>query len=250
MLKKVLCLLLVLATSVVLFACGGSENANTNPSENNPPVVNNPSDDKTGEETGGNKEFVDNKSEVDLAREQTFFAVVNNSKPNVIVTQTNTTDSKLGTAVGFYRTTIYGDGEYSFYYEYEVFNKIGEGDKLKEKIGPATIYYKDGQYSLDNEVWVYDNPDPAALNVKLELDKKLLGNYTVSADGTELKTKVSAADAEKILGVKITATTKIDITVKTDGTHLWNIAVDYTNGNTAVHIETSYTYENVSNSAQ
>ena len=251
------------ACSAVLFACAGEGTANTNPPTNeNQGAVNNnnPSSNtnntngntqqKPSEDSSENKDFVNDKTEVDAAREQTFFSVVNNSHPNVIVTQTNTTHSKFGTCVGYYRTTIFSDDNYSFYYEYEKFNKIGEGTGIKGTVGPHTIYYKDGKYSLDNEAWVYDHPDPEVLNVKLDLNKQYLGNYVISSDSTQLVAKLNAANAEKVLGIKIEATSNVEITIKTDGTHLWNIVVEYTCGETTVHIATSYTYEIISADAQ
>lgn len=255
MLKKVICLLLVLACSVALFGCLGTADADKNTpdgSENEKTENNNPSTEKPGGDTstGEGDTEIDGKTQAALIREQNFFAAVNNSRPNVIATLTNTTHAKLGTCVGYYRTTIFDENNYSFYYEYEKFNNVGEGAKPKETVGPATIYYKDGKYSLDNESWIYENPDPAVLNVKLDLNKNLLGNYVISDDGTELVTKLTVAQAEKVLGVKIYSTGDIKLTVKTDGTRLWKISVDYKYNQTSLNIETSYTYENVSGDAK
>ena len=251
MLKKVLCILLILTCSMAIFACGDNSTASVNPpAENQPEVPEQNPETETENGEVADKEFVNDQTEVNNAKEQTFFSVVNNSKPNKIVTVAQTTHSVLGTCEGRYETVIYGDGDYSFYYRYQKFNKIGEGDKLIEDIGPGMIYYHDGQYFLDEEKTVYANPDPAVLDVKLELNKNSLGNFVISADGTQLTTKISAADAKKVLGVDIDATSNVEITVKTDGTHLWNVSVDYSNGETKLHIETSYTYEIVSNNAK
>ena len=249
--KKVLCLLLVLACSVALVACAGIGTANKLPAPNNEKNETEETDNPTvkDDENESDKNFVDDKTEVDLSREQIFFSAVNNSQPNLIVTKTAVTNSAIeATATGFYRTEINGEN-YVFSYKYDKFNKIGEGSSQMSTVGPHTIEYIDGQYFLDG-VEVYARPNPDVLNVDLNLNKKLLGNYTISVDGDQLVTNVSAADAEKILGVEISATGTVQITVKTDGTHLWMVSVSYTNNQTKVTIDTSYTYENVSESAE
>jgi len=249
--KKVLCLLLVLACSVALVACAGIGTANKLPAPGN---ENNETEDtgKPNVKDEGNesdKDFVDDKTEVDLSREQIFFSAVNNSQPNLIVTKTAVTNSALeATATGFYRTEINGEN-YVFSYKYDKFNKIGEGTSQISTVGPHTIEYTDGHYFLDGTE-VYARPNPEVLNVDLNLNKNLLGNYVISVDGDRLDTKVSAANAEKILGVKISATGDVQITVQTDGTHLWMVSVSYTDNQTKVTIDTSYTYEPVSESVE
>ena len=241
--KKVICLLLVLSCSIALVACSGIGTANTTIPETQTPATENttPAPEKEGE--ASDKEFVNDTTETDSSRAQIFFSAVNNSNPNVIVTQTNTTNSAIGaTAVGFYRTTIYGEDNYSFEYEYEKFTKIGEGSAPTYPAASGVIYYKNGVYEGHEDY----SPDFDVLGAKLDLKKEYLGNYVISADGSQLTTKISAADAEKIFGIKINATSTVEITVKTDGTHLWNITIDFSYKDTKLHLETSYTYENVS----
>lgn len=251
MLKKVICLLLVLACSTVLFACVPTGTANTNPPVNNSPSVNNntnknPSsgNQNTDKNESGDKEFIDNNTTVDTYKDQAFFAMIQNSNPNVITTRTTVNNSKLGEAYGFYRTTIFGADDYSFYYEYDKFNEIGAKDRI-EHVGPSTIYYKDGAFSSDGE-----HPDSDVLNAKLDVNRQYLGNYKLSGDGTSLETKITAANAEKVFGVKIAATSSVKLVIETNGTYLSKITVEYTNNDSSVYIETSYTYENISNSAE
>jgi|GEM_PF-6982295 len=251
MLKKVICLLLVLACSTALFACVNTGTANTNPPVNNPPSVNNntnknPSsgNQTTDNNESGNKDFIDDNTTVDTYKDQAFFAMIQNSNPNVITTRTTVNNSKLGEAYGFYKTTIFGADDYSFYYEYDKFNEIGAKDRI-EHVGPFTIYYKDGEYSSDAE-----HPDSDVLNAKLSIERQYLGTYKLSSDGTSLETKITAANAEKIFGIKIAATSSVKLVIETNGTYLSKISVEYTNNNDSVYIETSYTYENISKSAE
>ena len=58
-----------------------------------------------------------------------------------------------------------------------------------------------------------------------------------------ITTKVSAADIEAILGVKISATTQVDLKIEIRGSNLYMITVDYSCNDDSVHNETSYTYK-------
>lgn len=241
MLKKVICLLLVLVCSFALFACGEekpSTDTNTpgDGTTSQPPAPEKPGEDSS---TGGED---NNGNQADTTREQTFFAVVNNSHPNEIVTVTSTSNAKLGSCVGYYKTVITGENSYSFEYEYQKFNSIGEGTEKISTVGPHTVTYADGMYTLEDGTSVYIHPDSNVMDVKLDLNKAYLGSYAVSGDGTQLTTAVSAENAEKLLGVKITATSQVEITVKTNGTYLSEIMVSYVNGNNTVVLTTSYTY--------
>ena len=255
MLKKVICLLLVLAFSAALFACGGNgTTANTNTPADNAENENAGGNEKPNDEKGNEEqrdpEFVGDETTVNSANDQLFFSIVNSSLPNVIVTKTTTTNSKLGDCNGFYTTTIFGEGNYVFEYEYERFNSLG-ASSMKETVGPHTIYFKDGTYAFDSEDnVVYAHPDPDVIDVRLDLSKQYLGSYTLSTDGTKLTAKVNAENASKILGISIVAKGDVTLTVETDGTHLWKIIVDYAyDASNTIHIETSYTYENISANA-
>lgn len=241
MLKKVICLLLVLACSAALFACGGAA-----PDDNNS-FVNNEGEGADKNKNPGDKEFIDDKSEIEESNDQAFFALINSSRPNRITTQTTVTNPKLGSCTGFFDTKIISESEYELYYQYEKFNRIGEGTGLKTLVGPHTIYYNDGQYSLDTkDNWVLEHPDSEVLNVKLDLSRQNLEGYTLSSDGRQLVANVSAESAENILGIDVGDASTVEITVISDGTHLWKVNIKYSDGTNNIYIETSYTYEPVS----
>lgn len=247
MLKKVLCLLLVLACSVALFACGGDGNGAADlGGAAGDGVDKSPSGDNTPADKETDKELVDDKTTVDYAREQAFFTVVNNSRYNLITTKTETWNSLLEgeTCIGFYETTVFGEDHYSYYYWAERFNNIGESEngQIKSEREPHTILYKDGEYFYDGNK-VSENPDPNALNVKFALDTECLGSYTISEDGTILTTKISAADVEELFGVVISATSEVDLKIEIRGSSLYMTTLDYYCGKNGVHMETSYIYD-------
>ena len=251
MLKKALCLILVLVCSLSLFACQSGESA-SNPSDDND-VINNPagSGSEEGSESGSEgPSFVGDKEEVEPSEYYSYIALVNNSSPNVITTQ-ETVTSRLGALKSNYKTYVLGEEEYRFEYIYERFNLIGEGEDMKYTV-PAngevgTIYYKDGSYSRDGENWITSHPDSNVLSVKLTLTKENLDKarkLKESADGA-LTIETTAAEAEKILGVKISTKGSVSITLVSNGLRLWKIVVEYSQDANSVLLETSYTYEQI-----
>lgn len=249
MLKKALCLILVLVCSFSLFACQSDENA-SNPKDDKE-SINNPGD--SGSDAGGSEGpgFVEDKVEIEPSESYSYIALVNNSNPNVITTQETIMNSKLGDLKSTYKTFIYGEEDYAFEYLYERFNLIGEGKDMKYTV-PAngevgTVYYKGGLYSTDGENWSTSHPDSNILNVKFTLTKENLDKarkLTESADGS-LTIETSAAEAEKILGVKISTKRNVAITLVSNGLRLWKIIVEYSQDTNKVLLETSYTYEQI-----
>ena len=251
MLKKAICLLLVLTFSLALFGCVSNGTASIFQKNEDPEQSeggNTPGDAQKPGST--DKEFLGDNVTVDRSNEITFFTNINKSTPNVIVTKTSSSHSKLGACEGYYVTTIYGENDYTFYYEYSKFNKVGEGPRI-EAVPADTIICQNGEYRLASTgETVSAVPDLLAMNVMLNINKEYLGNYTISASADKLTTKVTAQQAENIFGVKIAATSDISITITTDGTHLSGITVEYTDGEVTTQLNTSYTYENVTRDAQ
>ena len=251
MLKKVICLLLVLAFSVSLFACAADSTADSGEKTEDPALDgNNPDNPPADGPDSSDKEFIDDTTTVDRTNEITFFTNVNKSNPNVIVTKTSSSHKTLGACEGYFVTTIYGENDYTFSFDYSKFNKIGEGPMI-EKVPADTVICKDGEYKLASTgATVSVIPDQLAMNLMLNIDKDYLGKYTINSTADKLTTKVNAQQAENIFGVKISATSDISITITTDGTHLSGITVEYTSGDVTTQINTSYTYENVVRDAQ
>lgn len=255
MLKKVICLLLVLALSAALFSCvaggvadNGSENGDSAERDDN--NLDNQQEPEDKEESkDSDKELIDDKGNVDIANEITFFSNVNKSNPNVIVTKTSSNHSKLGACEGYFVTTIYADDDYTFYFDYSKFNKIGEGPII-EKIPADTVICKNGEYVLEStgaSVWAV--PDVLAMGLMLNIDKDYLGNYTINETADKLTTTVNSQQAYNIFGVEIDASA-ITLIITTDGTHLSGITLEYKIGEVTTQINTSYTYENLTRDAQ
>jgi hypothetical protein len=145
-----------------------------------------------------------------------------------------------------YETIVGEDGAFEFKYEYEKARELtpdSVGQAQKESYS-GTVYYWEGMYSTDGDNWTVKTPDVDILNVKLELAREYLGTYRMSKDGKTLTAdKISAANAEKILGVKINTDGNVKITITSNGTYLWKVSVEYENSVASVRLETSYTYE-------
>lgn len=233
MVKKLICMLLVLTCAFALFACGEEE----------PPVNN--------DNNNGNQN--QNPPEVVLPDAE-FFELIENSEPNRITTVTATTDLKDSAETvynGLYDTVINADGSYKFDYSYEIMRSASldnVGESSKELIS-GSILAANGLYSVDGgETWSGSMPDVNVINVKLDLNREYIDGYKLSKDGKTLTVNVSAENAEKILGVKIvTNEDHKDVTIKVEsnGTYLSKITVSYENDNVKASIITSYTYEAV-----
>ncbi len=253
MLKKVLCLLLVLACSVALFACGNNDKGSADlGGQTSNGGDKNPSEGNETEDKNTDKELVADKTVDDYALEQAFFKAINDSRYNLITTKIETSNpvfEEIGPITSFYQFSL-SDGEnYELLYWRESLNEIGS-DSMKTKFGPYVVLYEDGEYFYGKEgeelVKVLDNPDPDALDYKFELNLQHLGTYTISNDGLGgyvLSAKVSSAELESIFGVSLSADSTFDIKVEISGGSLYMINVDYVNNGNSIHIETSYTYE-------
>ena len=85
------------------------------------------------------------------------------------------------------------------------------------------------------------------MQVKFDLSAVELKEPSISADKKTLNVTVSAEEAEKILGIKVSATEDgVKIEVVHDGKNLRQIRVSYsTADDTLVSLETSYSYSEV-----
>ena len=174
-----------------------------------------------------------------------FIKLVNGSVPTKITTLTSINDGEE-ILNGKYETVI--DGQNSeMSYRYERYATVEEAADSYIKIVEGTVYYKNGLYSEDGVNWVAATPDAIASQVALNLDSKLLGDYTISKDGKTLTTTVTSEQAVKLLGVDVEANDdKVSITIVHNGTYLSTVTVAYTTATASVIIDTSYTYNTVS----
>ncbi len=225
MIKKIICLLLLLTCSFALFACGEEE----------PPVDDVP------------------PADTSLPDEE-FFEMVSLSAPNKIVTVNTVTVSASETYVGEFTTTIMQDGSIVHEYTYEEKREASLenlGKPGSKEINEGEIVYKNGLYSYDGEEsWTTEAPDESILNVKFDLNRDYIGEYKMSKDGKTLTATVNSENAEKILGIKINAKGDVTIKVATNGTYLDAVTVTYATAKATVKVDTSYNYEPVSSETE
>ncbi len=200
--KKILCLIIALCCALSLVACG---------------------------ETGGD--------DGDAA----FFATVEASKPAKVTTLTNYVFAEGDSLNGEFVTTV-SDGGYVFAYEYQRYGDPAKGDTERITTEKGTVYYENGKYSTDNVNWYVEAPDAALMQMQLNISKEALGSYQFNEAGTTLTTKLSAAEAEAFIGIKLSATTDVTVTVSTNGTYLTRVTLSYETANASVSVNTSYSY--------
>ena len=205
--KKLVCVLLVLACSFALFACGKDK-------------------------------------EPEIRPEDTLLEIVNTSEPTKIVTMSSYDHIASGMIYrGVYTTTITADG-FDFDYEYQQKAAVVPGADPNGTVETKTgsIIFANGLYSTDGgETWKSDAPDTGALQISLNLKKEYLGEYTVSMDGKSLTTVINAENAKKILGLDI-ASNEINVKITTNGKYLTQINISYETETAEVTIDTSYAY--------
>ena len=243
MLKKVLCLLLVLACSVMLFACGGNGSSADLESGSQ---GNNEDKELTGGENGegesDGKMPLGSSTKPDYTNDGAFFETIKNSAYNVITTKTETSHPVFGdslTCVDLYRTIIYSSTHYEIICNQQLFSEIGAGGYIQQ-LPERTVAYIGGEYFVDGVKADY-KPDEAAMQFKVDLNPQNLGNYTITDE--KLTTKLTVAEAREVLGVTLNANGKIDFTVTTNGVALYKIEIDYKCGESSVHIETTHTFD-------
>lgn len=201
--KKIVCLILALCCASFLFACN------------------------------------DNGGE---AADQAFFNIIDASVPTKITTLTNYTGEGFEPLNGQFTTVMKEDG-FEFTYSYERFATVEDAAESNEVTVEGLVIYKNGLYSVDGGLsWSAVAPSVDAMGYSLNASAETLGEYTISADGTELTTVLSAEAAKALLGMEIKATSDVEVTIKTNGKYLTRVMVYYTTDYADVSIETSYSY--------
>ena len=177
-----------------------------------------------------------------------FTKIVSSSEPTKIITLTSYNDGD-NVLLGSYETQFYGS-EFMMLYDYEAYQVPAPGANPDDYIAHRNgkIYYRDGLYSTDEgNTWNTGTPSESAMQVKFDLNAVELKDYNVSKDKKTLDVTVTAEEAEKILGIEISATEDgVQIQVVHDGKNLRQIRVSYATENaTLVSLETSYSYSEV-----
>lgn len=178
-----------------------------------------------------------------------FIELVDSSNPTKIVTHTHVAYGDEEPLEGRFVTTIEeNNSTLEYWYERNAIPGVDDSEEPVMKI-EGFVYYKDGKYSEDGENWTANVPDENVINVTFKLDKKHLGDYTVSKDGKTLTTVVTAANANKLFGLTLenVVDDSVVLTIKNNGTYLTAVTISYSitnaDGTVAdVMVDTSYTY--------
>lgn len=217
--KKIICLLLAIATVFVFVSCG------------DPCTVHVDKDN-------------DNKCDVCkidyVSPANVIFNMVADSNPTGVKTVTEAAYDGVS-YIGVYETVIYDDGsfEYSFTQQRPVHIDEDIDEPYVEEEGK--VVYENGVYTL-NGVEVNGAPDVAYLNIKSAITKENITEFTVDSTGRELNAKLSAAVCKTVFGIDVNAES-VDLTVKTNGARLHQIIISYENAQgVVVTAQTSFAY--------
>lgn len=173
--------------------------------------------------------------------------IAKKSNPTRIVTDVTYLTNAGDSLSGYYRTTTDGTNViFEYYYEKIATpaESLATGDYRRIVPVEGVIYYKDGAYSSgDGENW---RPGTGtAFDLKLNFDKNLFKNATVSADGKSITVKFSAAELTAFIGTDLNAVGEAKVEIAVIGQNLTNVKVTCSTGNGNLTINNSYTYNQV-----
>ena len=176
-----------------------------------------------------------------------IYDVVAASRPTSATTYTTYKSAEAGDFLGEYTLRVNGD-DFIFEYAYERLRTIDEavadGTTEMRKAIDGALCLKGGKSTTVGDA--FDSALPALNVTSFALSEGNLKNAYVSDDGLVLTASVTAANSEKVFGVKISAEGDISLRVETDGTYARRVSVSYTTtGGASVTIETSYSYSPV-----
>ncbi len=175
--------------------------------------------------------------------DKAFFEAVAATKPSKIKTQTYYTLGENSPLNGDYTTVITETG-FVFEYSYQRYATLDDAGKENLKGNIVTesgkIYFKDNQYSFDNENWFSETPDVNMASIKLNISPEALGEYEINDAKTKVSATLTADAAEALLGIKLAAASDVSVSIETNGKYLTLVTVTYTTANATVVINTSY----------
>ena len=209
MMKKILCLILALATLVgsvfALASCGGDD------------------------------------------EELTLYEIAKTSSPTKTVTIVEYTTYTGDELDGYYSVEKEG-GNSIFYYNYnrpltpEEAIELGTTDRIYNFEG--YVYHKDNKYSTDGVTYSDITPDETPF--KFNLQENYLTGATLNEEGTRLEATVTASNAIQLFGSALKALGDVQLVVETDGTYLREVTLTYTTvTNATVKVTTSYSYNSI-----
>ena len=244
--KKIIALLLALTCAFALFAC--SDNTDEPCAE----CVDSNADglcDVCGG-TVETPEEPENELTPEEAKLQEFVNRITSSDPTFIKTLTSYNDGTFdNTLTGKYETTVYPDGSFKMYFEYQEYAipEAGADPDGYKATRVGTVFYKDGLYSIDEmQTWGTAAPEVSALGVKFNINIETIGDdYSFSADGKTLTAYLLAENVKDVFGIELSIEEgdTVELVIETDGEYLRKVNIHYETDNAdSVSIQTSYTY--------
>lgn len=177
--------------------------------------------------------------------DQAFFDAIDATNPTKIITIADYTPEGADTLTSTYDTTVNENG-FTFEYTYKRYATLEDADNEDIVIDgnvvteSGRIYYKDGKYSTDNENWFSEAPSAVTSQLKLNISKQTLGDYEINDAKTKLTVVLDAEAAEALLGISISASSDVTVTISTNGTYLTRVSISYSTENAEVVMNTSY----------
>ena len=165
-------------------------------------------------------------------------------KPTKVTTEVSYITFDGDALSGFFVTKISGNDtifEYTYDRFYTPAESLEDGTDKRIKTVSGVIYYNDGVFSSgDKDEW---KPGVGtALEIKFNLDEKLLKDPTYSEDGHALTAKITPENAKEVFGTDLNAVDDIDIVVETNGVNLTMVTIEVGTQYGYMNIRTSYTY--------
>ena len=177
--KKIICALIALCSIFALIACGGNNN-------------------------NGNGDGT-----VSVA---TFQTAINNTTPAFATVKTSVTTA-LGTLNAQYEITYRADGSASIDYNYERFNKLGEGaDNEIKSVYTGTIN-RSADGTLTGDVNDAPNLNNVAAGTAMNLAAIAAENVTISESGDTLTASVAKDSTLNVFGAAYTEDVNLVITI-------------------------------------
>lgn len=196
---------------------------------------------------GCKKNDDDNQSEEPTVTKKDLFEVVSESKQATKIVTLVQYKTGNDTLEGEFVLVLVNDNASRLDYSYDEYNTIEDatelgGERIVNRNGH--VIHMDGMYSTDEgKTWGAVAPDVKYNSLELNLDKSLLRDVAVSADGLSVVAKIDKANFVSVIGVDLD-TTEATITIITDSKSLRSIKLEYTTAaGDIVVINTSYTYD-------
>ena len=130
-------------------------------------------------------------------------------------------------------------------YDINELGNIAAGDPERIMHYAGEIYYADGavKHYTDSS---WSTAVGLAPDFKLDMSRALFAEYVVSEDGTTVTGKVTGENVAKVLGIEGLGATEMTVKVMTNGTYIYSLDITYTTSTGAtVVVNTSYTYNTI-----